>query len=173
MLRQRGLLTSENIKGVSLEVHQGDFSEQDRDVILEIQQEQYAHKYSAVAQEKLLAGLQQVLTSSDSKFYLYRKDGEIVAYVCFDHSKPEAKYMRSFMVNPKFEGGNLAQVLVEAALIQEGQEDSPIKLECDPDRVEFYKQFGFQPKRNYIDGSGLPTWEMLFHQKEKNMQQAA
>ena len=177
LLRKEGKLSLEAIRDGSLEVHSGDISQADANTILEIQEERYREKYPEAMQEGLRNDLSDALKSPYSRFYLYRKDGEIVTYVRYDDliasNDVEKRHMASFMTNPKFEGGALGQALLEVALQNELGKDQPLYAECDPSLVPFYEKFGFILLRSYKDDHGVETCDIMLESESESLREAA
>ncbi|GEM_PF-4992621 len=177
LLRQKGLLSLEDIKDTSLETSVGDhIAAHDAEEILHIQQSRYDKKYPDELQVELGASLQDALKSPYSNFYLYRKNGEILTYVRFDQlaasNDGEKKHMASFMTNPKFEGGALGQAMLELALEKE-LEKGAVYAECDPSLVPFYEKFGFRLLRSYKDDYGVETCDIVLEPASESEREAA
>ncbi|MCR4325210.1 MAG: GNAT family N-acetyltransferase [Patescibacteria group bacterium] len=178
VLRERGELSLKEIRGSSLEVVVGErIAAQDREAILNIWMSQYQDKYPEEKLNELRAELENALASPYSRFYLYRKDGEIITFVRFDDltaSNDESKHMGSFMTNPLYEGGALGQALLEVALRSEMQQGGKIYAECDPERVEFYEKFGFRVIRGpYEDDSGVKTYDIVLEPSSEESERKA
>jgi len=148
------------IRGGALEVTAGNaISNEDAEVIRVIHEAQYKGKYNETLTRKLRQGLSDALQSPDSRFYLYRKNGEIVTYVRFDslvQSDDSGKHMASFMVNPKFEGGALGQALLDVALQKETEGGISIFAECDVSLGNKYQEFGFEIIDQFVEDD-VPT----------------
>jgi predicted transcriptional regulator YdeE len=162
----KGNLKLADVRDGSLEIILGqNITEEDKGVIREIQEKYYAPKYPAEVMVELRTGLEDSFKASDTRFYLYRKNDEILTFVRFDDavaSNDTSKHMGSFMLNPRFEGGGLGQVLLETALPKELVSSVPIFAECDPELVPFYAKFGFELLDPDID-SRVPTCRIVLY----------
>ena len=163
-LRQQGSLSLETVQGTALEIVPGNtIGEEDARAMRDIQEKYYASKYPENLMQELRVGLERALTSPDTRFYLYRKNGEILTFVRFDDlsaSNDSGKHMGSFMTNPVYEGGALGQALLEIALKKETT-SGPLYAECDPSLVPFYEKFGFTLLRAYKDDHGVDTCDIV------------
>lgn len=164
LLKQEGEIPLEEIRDASFEEISGDeISSEDAEAIVRIQAEQYQDKYPEPMLKELRENLIAALKSQSTKFYLFRKSGEIVTYVRFDqlHASGDSdkKHMASFMTNPSYEGGALGQTMLKAALKREIQKGA-VYAECDQNLVPFYERFGFALLRletEAINGKEIAT----------------
>lgn len=178
-LKSKGDLSLENIRDCSLEMAIGDtISDRDAEAIKQIQTARYEGKYPPDLEQELRQGLTSALESPYSRFYIYRKSGEILTYVRFDDLTVSGKAVRthaaSFMTNPKFEGGALGQALFAIALQKERERGVSVYAECDPSLEEKYREFGFEVRARYED-RGVPTLaiELPSYAAEESLREAA
>src|SRR6202043_1991458 len=82
-LRKAGALDLNDIRGGSMEIRSGDFTDNDMKTLFASQESQYQGKYPEDEMLDLRAGLKKALNDRSSRFYIYRKDGEIATSVRF------------------------------------------------------------------------------------------
>jgi len=154
------------IRGGAMELRSGDISSEDKQTIMESQEAQYSGKYPLGEMEELRESLAGAFENTDSRFYLYRKDGEIVTSARFENRADGNVYMGSFITSPKYAGGAMGQALLEVAL-QKELAAGPIHGVCDPSLVPFYERFGFRLARGpYKDGHGVDTCDIVLESQD-------
>ena len=157
------------IRGGAMEVRSGDLTEEDQKTILNNQELQYKGKYPEGEMRDLRQGLEKTFRNPDTRFYLYRKDGEIVTSIRFENQPDTGGvYMGSFITNPKYEGGAMGQALLEVALEKENV-SGPIQAVCDPSLVAKYAEFGFELVREGVDEHGVPTAYIVRYPSESDV----
>ncbi|OGG49775.1 hypothetical protein A2704_06830 [Candidatus Kaiserbacteria bacterium RIFCSPHIGHO2_01_FULL_54_36b] len=176
ILKEEGKLSLENISGGSLEEVAGNHvSSEDALIIREVQAAHYREKYPEDELYSLREGLDASLGSPHSRFYLYKKNGEIVTFTRFDEltdSGNRNRSMASFMTDPKYLGGALGQTMLELAL-QKELEIGPVYAECDPSLVSFYEKFGFRLLRSYKNDHGVETCDIVLEPEAESLREAA
>ncbi len=83
--------------------------------------------------EKLLGGFDEAIKNggSDVSLYVYRKDGEVVAFCRVDKIGANQRYFASLNVSPSLKQSDLGRALRQEILKRESREND-IVAECDP-----------------------------------------
>lgn len=175
-LRKIGALRLDLIRDGSYEAVDGaQLSPLDVDTMRALHETRYEGRYPDAELEELREGLDAALASPHARFYVFRKGHEIVSFVRFEDlaaSNDAAKYMGSFMTDPRFDGGALGQALLETAL-QAELKRGPLYAICDPGLVSFYEKFGFKLARTYTDDHGVPTCDIVLEPSPESVREAA
>lgn len=109
-----------------------------------------SEQYPAEFREKIFEGLRTAFRNPDSRFYLLRREREIIGFRRFDgkgeteDGKPR-KYAGSFNVDSAFRDAKIGDVFYQVTLEQEGA-DSVIEAYVDPEApvVSFYvERYGY------------------------------
>ena len=116
-----------------------ELDEGEREKLLSIYDRNYpeSDQYPAKFREKIFDGLRSAFKNPDSRFYLLRREGEIIGFRRFDareeteDGRPR-KYAGSFNVDPAYRDAKIGNVFYQVTLEREGR-DSVIEALVDPE----------------------------------------
>ncbi|MBP9751835.1 MAG: GNAT family N-acetyltransferase [Candidatus Moranbacteria bacterium] len=116
-----------------------ELSDEDKEAMRRIYDENYPESagYSKEFREAIFHGLEDAFTKKDTRFYVLKKDGEMVGYNRFENlpdteDERKRKYVGSFNVAPHYRGSKLGDKLFDDCLAQETIDDTIIEAYADP-----------------------------------------
>ena len=123
----------EDLKGITFEqvsAEQIKEKPEDKKQMLRIYSKNY--EYKPELQEILLRAFEEKIESGGENIvlYLYKKDGEIIAFNRFDKERGGRKYFGSCNVSPGIAGSSIGSALIEASLKNETLNNEIIEAEC-------------------------------------------
>ncbi|HWQ59691.1 MAG TPA: hypothetical protein VN420_00895 [Candidatus Fimivivens sp.] len=130
---------AEMMKSEIVSLQGTELSEKEQDDLLSIYDRNYpeSEQYSTHFREKIFDGLRTAFRNPDSRFYLLRREGEIIGFRRFDgkgeteDGKPR-KYAGSFNVDSAYRDAKIGDIFYQVTLEQEGA-DSVIEAYVDPE----------------------------------------
>ena len=170
ILKNRGELRLEDIKGVSLETESGnDFANHKNDVekVRQLINTAY-HSESNTFRATIVNSFERALTNPDTRFYALRRYGTLIASLRFDkirntNGNVTSKYFGSFVSDPTYGNGRLGEAVFEKAIEAEARDNLPIEARCNPltPITQKYIEAGFTAYA-LNDFSGVPSLEIIF-----------
>ncbi len=178
VLKNRGDLQFEDIRGVSLETESSsDFANHKNDVnkVRQLINTAYHSEPSAFRVE-VMNSFEQSLENPDTQFYVLHRYGTLLASLRLDkvrdtNGNVTSKYFGSFVSDPTYGNGRLGEAVFEKTLEMEARDNIPINAWCNPLSAitQKYIEAGFTAQA-LNDFGGVPSLEIVFDaiQNEKS-----
>ncbi len=116
-----------------------ELSDEDKATMRKMYDENYPESagYSKEFREVIFHGLEEAFTKKDVRFYVLKKDSEILGYNRFEdlpdtEDGRKRKYVGSFNVSPQYRGSKLGDKIFDDCLAQEISGDTIIEAYADP-----------------------------------------
>lgn len=134
------------IKGLDLSImDSGELSDQDKKQMRDIFKGNRTGVSPEFAEQRLKGEFDPVMSESGHKFYMLKKDGQIISFARFDELENGNLYTGFINTAPDIKGMNIGSAFLETVFQREGQKKAiELKVREDNPAVKLYERFGFE-----------------------------
>ena len=134
------------IKGLDLTImDSGELNDQDKKQMRDIFKGNRTGVSPEFAEQRLKGEFDPVMSESGHKFYMLKKDGQIISFARFDELPNGNLYTGFINTAPDIKGMNIGSAFLETVFQREGREQAiELKVRIDNPAVKLYERFGFQ-----------------------------
>jgi len=117
-------------------------------------------QFTDAFREAIIESFEKNLSNPQSRFYVLKHQGEIVAFNCFTPQEDGSVYFSNFNVDPTYAHARLGEAMMEASLDEESKRTT---IECagvpDASITQTYLKRGFE-KVGEADVGGVTLWRL-------------
>ena len=122
-----GGLDFKEIKDLNFELkNSSEISDEEKEQIMTLAEETYSQKSDI--KKIVIHGLEESFNNKKTKWYLLKKENQVVATMRFDNKGEQLLYAGSFMVKPELSGSSIGQAFEQNSLDKEAQKNKIIAI---------------------------------------------